>query len=100
MEIDGRVEGEMAIDGIVSVGPEGSVRGPLRCGALVAQGECRGEVIAARSVHLRVGAAVEGDVQSPRIAIDDGARLEGAILMSFELEPRPAGPTRVEPDEE
>jgi cytoskeletal protein CcmA (bactofilin family) len=84
LRIDGIVEGELHIDGLVVVGPDGSVSAPVSVGSLEVEGEVRGDVVAADSVAIRPGGRLTGDVRARRICIDDGASLQGGIEMEFD----------------
>lgn len=84
LRIDGRLEGELVIEGKVSVGAGGRVSAPLTVTDLDVEGEVRGPVRAS-AVNIRAGGRLEGDVAAQSIAIDDGGSLHGGILMDFEL---------------
>lgn len=88
LRIEGIFEGEIDIEGTLSIGPEGRVRGPARVVSLEVEGELHGDVDASESVHLRPGGRLLGDVRARRVAIDDGGSLQGGIDMEFES---PAG---------
>ena len=63
IDSDGTVEGEAEADEVIV---RGRVAGPIR----------------GNHVHLREGAQVEGDIISQTIAVDNGARLQGAVWQS------------------
>lgn len=85
LRIDGVFEGELDVDGAVSVGPEGSLSAPVQVGALEIEGEVRGDVIASGSVVVRAGGRLLGDVRARQIGVDDGGSIQGGIQMDFEL---------------
>lgn len=85
LRIEGIFEGEIDVEGLVAIGPEGRVRGPVRVGSLEVEGELHGDVSASGSVVVRPGGRLLGDVCAPRVAIDDGGSLQGGIDMEFEL---------------
>lgn len=91
LRIDGVVEGEIAVDGSVLVGPDGSVTAPVNVGSLEIEGEVRGDVHAKSAVAIRPGGRLIGDVRARRIAIDDGGSLEGGIEMEFDVRGRGEG---------
>jgi len=84
LRVDGVLEGEIDLDGTLSVGPEGTVAGPVHAQALVVEGELHGAVTAESAVTLRAGGRIQGDVRARRVAIDDGAVLHGGIDMDFD----------------
>ena len=85
LRIEGSFEGEIDVEGMVSVGPEGSIRGPTRVGSLEVEGEVQGDVTASGSVSVRPGGRLLGDVRARQVAIDDGGSLQGGIDMDFDL---------------
>jgi cytoskeletal protein CcmA (bactofilin family) len=86
LHVDGVLEAEIALDGTLSIGPEGTVVGPVKARSVEVAGELHGDVDAEDSLAIRSGGRVHGDVRARRIAIDDGALLHGAIDMEFEAE--------------
>ena len=85
LRIDGVLEGELSLDGAVSVGPEGSVVAPAQVASLELEGELRGDVSASGAVAVRAGGRLTGDVRARRISIDDGGTLQGGIDMDFDV---------------
>ncbi len=85
LRIDGNFEGEIDVDGAISVGPESSVSATLRVGSLEVEGEVRGDVSASGAVTVRSGGRLIGDVTARQIGIDDGGSLQGGIDMDFDL---------------
>lgn len=86
LRVDGVLEGEIELDGVLAVGSDGTVVGPVRARSVEVSGEVHGPVSASDSVAIRAGGRVQGDVRARRIAIDDGAALHGGIEMDFDLE--------------
>lgn len=79
LEIDGFVEGEIALDGDILVGQTGRVGSALVGHHVVIRGAVRGDVTASQSVSLEDGARVLGDIRAPRVAIADGALVRGHV---------------------
>ena len=75
--VDGELEGAVVAGGLLIVGPRGRVRGHVQVGELILAGELEGEVRAASRLELLAGARLAGDLWTPRLAVADGARLEG-----------------------
>ena len=87
IRIDGRVEGDVVVDGVVDVGESGVVMAPIEADRVSVGGRVRGPVLASEEVVVRDGGRLEGDVRAPRVAIDDGGELHGGIDMEFDLDP-------------
>jgi cytoskeletal protein CcmA (bactofilin family) len=86
LRVEGVIEGGVTLEGALAVGPDGTIAGPVRARDIDVEGEIHGAVVATGTLELRSGARVQGDVKAPRIGIDDGAVLHGAIEMDFDLE--------------
>ena len=80
-------EGEVHIDGMVRgsvrammclVDTGGTVEGDVEAEEVVVRGRVVGP-IRGNHVHLQEGAEVHGDIVSQTIAVDNGARLQGAV---------------------
>jgi cytoskeletal protein CcmA (bactofilin family) len=80
--VEGRMRGEVVADGTLEVGPEASVRARIEVDALVVEGLVEGEVIARERVEVRAGGRLAAAVRTPRLALDEGGRLEGRLAMS------------------
>lgn len=87
MRIEGVLEGEIDLDGDVSLGATSNVVAPVRGHSVEVEGELVGNVIAERDLTVRAGGRVRGDVRAARLAIDDGAIIDGVLDMAFDLGP-------------
>lgn len=94
--VDGRLEGDVAVEGTVTIGVNGVVVAAVEAETVIVDGVVQGNVRGSTAVAVRAGGRVEGDVRSPRVAIDDGGTLQGGIEMEFDLppglEPEPGEP--------
>jgi len=81
--IDGDTQGKILIaNGRVTVGPNGRVNADIDAREIVVNGTVQGNLKATESVRLGANSHVEGSVLTPRIGIDDGARLRGNVEMT------------------
>lgn len=83
--VDGKFEGDMAVEGHVSVGPKASIVASLSVGGLTVAGRVRGHVTAMDEVMVSEGGQLTGDVRAASVGIEDGGALHGEIIMDFEL---------------
>jgi len=83
--VDGRVEGDVAVEGIVRVGPVGVINAAVEADFVDVAGQLKGAVTGNEEVAVRDGGCIDGDVRAPRVAIDDGGLLHGGIQMDFDL---------------
>ncbi len=81
VRIDGHVRGEVRGDGTLIVGETGVVEGEIAVGTLVVQGRVTGPVSAKDRIEIHATASVEGSVSTPRLRLDEGARLDAKIEM-------------------
>ncbi|HRX36259.1 MAG TPA: polymer-forming cytoskeletal protein [Aestuariivirga sp.] len=77
VHVDGRLRGWVRAD-LCVVTPSGLVEGEIDAEEVIVAGQVIGPV-SARHVHLQEGARVEGDITSDTIAVDNGAKLSGAV---------------------
>lgn len=87
LQIDGKVEGDIVVDGVVDVGESGVVMATVEAERVSVGGRVRGPVLASEEVVVRAGGRLEGEVRAPRVGIDDGGELHGGIDMDFDLDP-------------
>jgi len=99
LHIEGEAHGKIRLTGgRVSVGPKGSVQADVDAREIVVEGSLRGNLKASESVRLGSSSRVQGSVITPRIGIEDGARLSGKVEMVRANESRPASNVVAEPD--
>jgi cytoskeletal protein CcmA (bactofilin family) len=82
IQIEGRVKGDIAVEGQVSVATRGTVEGGLSADRVVVAGTVNGSITAAQSLQLVAGARVDADITSPSLELQDGATLNGRVDMS------------------
>jgi cytoskeletal protein CcmA (bactofilin family) len=94
LTIDGQVEGKIELrDHILTIGPNGKIKAEVFAKAVVVLGQVTGNVTATEKIDIRDNGSLEGDLQSPRVAIAEGAHFRGSIDMQRKTEPvRPAPP--------
>ena len=87
--LDGELEGSVELlDGSLTVGAEGHIRATLQARSIVVQGRVDGNLYGLERAELKKSATVVGDIYRPRIAIEDGAFLEGNVQVHKDI-PRP-----------
>jgi cytoskeletal protein CcmA (bactofilin family) len=87
--LDGEFEGSFELlDGSLTVGPEGRIRANLQARSIVVEGRVDGNLYGLERAELKKSATVVGDIYTPRIAIEDGAFLEGDVRVHKDT-PRP-----------
>jgi cytoskeletal protein CcmA (bactofilin family) len=80
--VDGEMNGKISLaDAVVTVGPNGRVNADIEAREVIIEGVVQGNLKARDRVHLASSSRVQGSVLTPRIGIDDGARLRGKVEM-------------------
>ncbi len=106
IHIDGDVRGEedLLIEGEVSgtvqlknnsltIGPNGKVHADVYAQSINVDGHLEGDCYGSERVNIRKSATVRGNIVSPRVSLEDGAKFKGAIEMDPQAgQNRPAQP--------
>ena len=83
MYIDGEAQGKITLaDSRVTVGPNGRVQADIDAREIIIEGTVQGNLKARESIRLASSSKVQGSMLTPRIGIDDGARLRGKVEMT------------------
>jgi cytoskeletal protein CcmA (bactofilin family) len=78
--IDGQVDGKLDLSGAsLTIGPNGRIKADISARELIVRGHVNGKVSARERVQLWNTGHVEGEVQTDRLAIEDGAFLRGKV---------------------
>jgi cytoskeletal protein CcmA (bactofilin family) len=80
--IDGEAQGKVRLPSArVTVGPNGRVQADIEAREIIVEGTVQGNLKAGERLHLGAASRVQGSILTPRIAIEDGARLRGKVEM-------------------
>ena len=93
VRIDGRLEGEIHTKGQVIVGEDGLVQGIVAAGTVVSSGRIKATVTAVERVHLLKTAELIGEVRTPVLMMEEGAKLQGTTDMGVAAWPDEAAET-------
>jgi len=79
--VDGFVEGTLNLTAncCLTVGPNGNVRADLNAREIIVRGKVEGKVIARDKLQIGSTGMITGEVQTNRLAIEDGATLRGKV---------------------
>ena len=81
VRIDGRLDGEIHTKGQVIVGEDGVVQGLVMAGTVVSSGRIKATVTAGERVQLLKTAILIGEVHSPVLMMEEGAKMQGSTDM-------------------
>ncbi len=80
--IEGEVNGTVQLrSNSLTIGAQGKVRADVYAHSIYVEGLMEGDLYGTERVHIRKSAQVRGNVTSPRVSLEDGARFKGAIEM-------------------
>jgi cytoskeletal protein CcmA (bactofilin family) len=78
--VDGEVVGTMNLpEHTLTIGAKARVKANIKAQNVVLVGDVEGSIEAAKLIELRSCCSVVGDIRSPRIMIENGAYIKGAI---------------------
>ena len=79
MTVDGYIEGLVRLDGELTVGETGIIRGPISAPSIIVAGRVIGDIACSGLVELRASAHVFGNIMAGRISVSPGARHQGNV---------------------
>lgn len=78
--VDGQVDGKLSLtNGSLTIGPNGYVKADVTAREVIVRGKVEGKVSGRDKVQLWSTGQVTGEVQTDRLAIEDGAMLRGRV---------------------
>lgn len=79
--VDGHVEGKLNLttNSCLTVGPNGDVKADLSAREIIVRGRVEGKVTARDKLVIGSTGQITGEVQTDRLAIEDGALLRGKV---------------------
>jgi len=78
--VDGLVDGKLSLaNGSLTIGPNGTVKADVIAREVIVRGRIDGKVTGRDKVQLMGTAQVTGEVQTDRLAIEEGALLRGKV---------------------
>ncbi len=82
LTVEGQVEGTIELDqSVLTVGPKGRVKAQVSAKTVIVMGKVNGNITATEKVQLDETASVNGDLAAPRVAIVEGATVQGHIAV-------------------
>ena len=98
LEIEGQVDGNVELSNHqLTVGANGRLRAEVNAKSIIVIGQVIGNLTATERIEIQATGVVEGDLKAPRLNVQEGAVLNGAIDMSSPASgaaKKPAAPTQ------
>jgi cytoskeletal protein CcmA (bactofilin family) len=81
VRIDGRLDGDIQTKGQVIIGEDGLVQGTITAGTVISSGRIKAKVTAIERVQLLKTATLIGEVHTPVLIMEEGAKIQGVTDM-------------------
>jgi cytoskeletal protein CcmA (bactofilin family) len=93
VRIDGHFKGEIGSENTLIVGESGEVEANIKSKTVVVSGCVVGDVKATRQLVIHKTGRLQGNVETPSVVIEEGAILNGQVVMS---RPEQSAPRRTQ----
>jgi cytoskeletal protein CcmA (bactofilin family) len=90
LTLDCQVEGTIDSQGRLTVGKQAKIKGDIRTRSVIVDGTVDGNITAGERCELRAGCTVNGDIEAPRLVVDEAASFIGSAKIATQ---KPAAPT-------
>jgi cytoskeletal protein CcmA (bactofilin family) len=80
--IDGEVEGTIESGGKLTIGEHALIRGDIRTKSVRVCGTVEGDVFASERCELQAGCTLKGDIEAPRLIVDENAAFLGSAKVT------------------
>ncbi|MEN3368631.1 MAG: hypothetical protein V7609_774 [Verrucomicrobiota bacterium] len=75
--IDGKVEGEINSDGVLTIGENADIRGEIKTKSITVYGKIQGNITVSERCELKSRCTLQGDLKAARLVIEEGATFIG-----------------------
>ena len=83
LTIDGDVEGSINSTGALTIGGNGHVQGEIRTKSVKVKGTVEGNIFATERCELEAGCTLRGDIEAPRLVVDENATFLGSAKVAM-----------------
>jgi cytoskeletal protein CcmA (bactofilin family) len=82
LTLDCEVEGRIDSQGRLTVGKQARIKGDIQTRSVIVDGTVNGNITAAERCELRAGCSVNGDIEAPRLVVDEAASFIGSAKIA------------------
>src|SRR6266481_1890182 len=98
--IDGKVEGEINSDGVLTVGENADIRAEVKTKSITIYGKVQGNISVSERCELKSKCVLQGDLKAARLIIEEGATFIGKSEVSSGMSVKAASKPEVVRHEE
>lgn len=84
LRVDGRVTGQLSVDGRCEIGADGYVEATVSATELTVAGRIAGDVEVTGRLHVLSTGSIVGDVRTRVLVVEEGGTIDGRCLMANE----------------
>jgi cytoskeletal protein CcmA (bactofilin family) len=88
--IDGKVEGEINSEGVLTIGENADIRGEIKTKSIVVFGKVQGNITVNERCELKSKCTLQGDLKAARLVIEEGATFIGKSEVTSGMSVTPA----------
>jgi cytoskeletal protein CcmA (bactofilin family) len=85
--VDGKIEGEIASDGNLTVGENARIKAEIKTATVVVYGKVQGNITASDRIELKASSEVIGDIKTKTLSIEAGAVFVGRSTVGTPAQP-------------
>ena len=82
LTLDCEVEGRIDSQGRLTVGKSAKIKGDIKTRSVIVDGTVNGNITAGERCELRAGCTVNGDIEAPRLVVDEAASFVGSAKIA------------------
>lgn len=80
--IEGTVEGTITMAKSLTIETEGRIKADIQTENVIIKGQMEGDLTARDKITIHEGARLVGNMEAPRIEVEDGAYYKGRVTMT------------------
>ena len=96
--IDGKVEGEINSEGVLTIGENADIRGEIKTKAIIVFGKVQGNITVSERCELKSKCTLQGDLKAARLVIEEGATFIGKSEVTSGMSVTAAKPSSGRPE--
>ncbi len=96
--IDGKVEGEIHSEGVLTIGEHADIRGEIKTKSIIVFGKVQGNITVNERCELKSKCTLQGDLKAARLVIEEGATFIGKSEVTSGMSVTAAKPSSGRPE--